>query len=444
MKALPGRLAALLLAGAMLPADGASAAAAPLWKHPPRRLVLNNGMTLLHQQDGSSAVTSLAILIGGGRRAEPAGMSGSAYLAARLMLEMPDGRSARRLMLLASPLSLGCQGDFCLIEVEALSDHFEDTLRLLSRPMLNPLFTDIRIDALKRFMGHLRLRETEEAPALARSLAFRSFFGPEGYGASDYGTETSLRTVKGRDLARLYESLFRAENVILSAVSDRTAEEISLLLEGLFKDIRRGKPHVPPPLSPPASGGGRLSAEKDTVQSLVGASFLLPGASPEAFALASLAESLLGKGVGSRLWTLRQAEGLAYNVSCAFLPMKDAGVLEAYLETENDNTEAARTAFYRVLDELSSGGVSGEELEAARRIALTEFLRDTEAKNARARNMAFYQALGLGHDFLEKIPALMAAVSVADMNAFLSQRLNPDRAAAVMINGTRRPSSSSR
>jgi len=407
------------------------------WPHPIQRLKLDNGIGLLYQKDGSSALTSLIILLRGGRRSEPEGMAGSAYLTARLMLEMPDGRSARSLMLQASPLSLSCWGDFCIIEVESLSERFEDTLDILSRPLQDPLFSDIRIDSLKKYMSHLRRREMEEPASLARFLCLRSFFGAEGYGASPYGADDSVRALRSRDLSRFYESVFRTDNILLAVISDREAEDISSLLEKHLQNIRPGGPSELRPVAVSDPLEKNLLEEKDTLQSFIGAAFLLPPLSPRVFALAALTESLLGKGVASRFWSLRQEKRLAYNVSSNFLPFKGAGVLEAYLETENEKLDEARAVFLAVLKDVSNAGVEAAELEAAAKIALTEFLRRNEARNARAWNMAAYEALGLGHDFLERISGLLASVTVEEMNAFLAEWLDPARAINVTIAGTK-------
>lgn len=431
------RGAALAAAAMIFVLTGAAADRSSPWPHPVQRLKLDNGIGLLYQKDGSSSLTSLIILIRGGRRSEPEGMAGSAYLTARLMLEMPDGRSARSLMLQASPLSLSCWGDFCIIEVESLSEHFEDTLDILSRPLQDPLFSDVRIESLKKHMSHLRRREMEEPASLARLLCLRSFFGAEGYGASPYGEDDSVRALRSRDVSRFYQSVFRAGNILLAVISDREAEDITSLLEKHLENIRPGGPAELRPVAVSDPPGKNLLEKKDTLQSFIGAAFLLPSLSPRVFALAALTESLLGKGVASRFWSLRQENKLAYNVSCNFLPFRDAGVLEAYLETENEKLNEARTAFQGILTDVSTGGVDGAELEAAGKIALTEFLRRNEARNARAWNMAAYEALGLGHDFLERIPGLLASVTVEEMNAFLAEWLDPARAVNVTIAGTK-------
>ncbi|HEX9903004.1 MAG TPA: pitrilysin family protein [Acidobacteriota bacterium] len=437
-----GRSAALLLL-AVFWSRAALHSEAWLGRERVQRIALPNGLVLIYQKDSSSTITSLDILIKGGKRAEPGGMSGLAYLTTRLLLEIQDSRSAQQLMIQASPMALTGQADYSLISIDSLSEHLDETLRIVSRSLQWPLFTGIRIDAVKKNMETQRDRESEEALAQSRAFQLQAFFGPTGYGASSYGTAETIKAIKSRDISRFYEAHFQAPEIILSAVSDLEAEEIKTLLMKHLKEIRRRQPvelsPAPQPLSPPAHKEFR--AEKDMLQSLVSAGYSLPGATDRLFVLATLTESLLGKGVASRLWRLRQDEKLAYDVNCHYTPMKESSLLEAYLETENRKKDTALTALRQTLGEVWQKGVGADELEAAKKIALTDLLRANEAKSKRALNLAVYEALGLGFDFLEKIPALFEAVTVAEMNSFLSSNLDPERAVWVVIAGTKEKSS---
>jgi zinc protease len=431
---------AWLLIAALWPA-ALSGAAAPLGNNQIQRIVLPNGLVLLYQKDSSSAVTSLDILIRGGRRAEPEGLSGLAYLTSRLMLEMPDNQSAQQLMIQASPLSLTSQADYSLISIDSLSDHLEETLRIISKPLQWPLFSGIRIEAIEKYMASQRDRESDTALGLGRALQFQAFFGPTGYGASTYGTPETVKAIRGRDISQFYETHFQTGEVILSVVSDLEMGTITGLLTKYLKDVHRRQPAEPPaprPILRPASR--ELRAEKDTLQSLLLAAFPLPGVTDRNFALASLAESLLGKGIASRLWRLRQEEKLAYSVNSHYLPLQDSSLLEAYLISENEKKETAFEALRRTLRDVWEKGITAGELEAAKKIALTDLLRDNEAKDKRAINLAVYEALGLGYDFLERIPALYETVTVEKMNSFLSDSLNPERAVWVVVAGTKQKS----
>ena len=433
-----GRAAALLLLTALW-STAALRLEALLVRNKVQRIVLPNGLILIYQKDNSSAITSVDILIKGGKRAEPEGMSGLAYLTTRLMLEIQDNQSAQELMIQASPLALTGQADYSLISIDSLSEHLDETLRIVSRSLQWPLFSSIRIDAVKKNMETQRDRESEEALAQSRAFQLQAFFGPTGYGASSYGKAETLKAIKSRDISRFYEAHFQAPEIILSAVSDLEAEEIKTLLIKHLKEIRRRQPvelsPAPPPTAPPARKEFR--AEKDILQSLVSAGFSLPGVTDRLFVLATLTESLLGKGVASRLWRLRQDEKLAYDVNCHYTPMKESSLLEAYLETENRKKDTALAALRQTLGEVWQKGVGSDELDAAKKIALTDLLRANEAKSKRALNLAVYEALGLGFDFLERIPALFETVTVAEMNSFLSSNLDPDRAVWVVIAGTK-------
>jgi hypothetical protein len=60
-------------------------------------------------------------------------------------------------------------------------------------------------------------------------------------------------------------------------------------------------------------------------------------------------------------------------------------------------------------------------------------LRDNETKDRRCSNRAFGEALGLGADFLGRIPAEIDSISVEEFNAYLRAYLDMDRASLVIV-----------
>jgi predicted Zn-dependent peptidase len=151
------------------------------------------------------------------------------------------------------------------------------------------------------------------------------------------------------------------------------------------------------------------------------------------FVRASVLEGLLGKGQGSRLWPLRAERKLAYNVNCRVTQMQEGGILEAYLETEAAKKELAREALRSLLDELSRNGISEAELQDAKNVAKTGFMRENELKAARAGTLAFFEAEGLGPEFFDAFLSEVDALSLDELNTAIRETLTPEKALEVVI-----------
>jgi predicted Zn-dependent peptidase len=366
----------------------------------PEEEFLSNGLKLIYQKDTSSAITVLQILVLGGKGTEPEGKDGLAYLTARLALEIPDRGKIQAMMIQASRTSVMSYGDYSLINIRCLSEHLEETLKITTQIMLKPLFSGLRIDFIKKQMTYQRKRQEDDSINVGHNALLEKLFANTSLAGSVFGSEESLKAIKKKDIKNYYKNYFGVENMAVVVISDLEKESLIEILNEYFAKFPSGEQAESKPNSLLIPEEKKIYIEKDSKQSFISLAFLLPKITRKNFILAYIIENFLGKGVGSRLWALRYREKLAYNVNSRTTQMKDGGMLEAYLETDKEKKEVALKAIKNVLNNLFEKGMTEEELEVAKIYTKTSFLRNNETKETRARNLASYEALGLGYEFL--------------------------------------------
>jgi zinc protease len=404
-----------------------------LSKNSPQKEFLANGLELIYQKDASSAITVFQILIKGGKSAEPEDKSGLAYLTARLMLEIPDRGKAQDIMNQASHFSMISRGDYSLIQIKCLSENLEETLRVTTKIMLNPLFSGLRIEGNKKMINYQRDRQEDDPANVAYKTYLERLFAKQGYGGSVLGSEESLQAIKKNDIKDFYDSHFKAENMVVAVISDLEKEPLIEIIDEYMTEIPSGEPAEQKPNSVTIPEERHVVIEKDTKQFFISLAFPLPKISRKNFALASIVENLLGKGVGSKLWNLRQKEKLAYIVNAQATMMIDGGILEAYLETDKEKKEVALEALREVLSGIFEKGITEEEFEVAKINAKASFLRENETKEIRAANLASFEALGLGCEFLSGFSLEVDSIGLDEINAFIKDILNPEKGVEVVI-----------
>ena len=398
-----------------------------------QKKVLGNGLTVILERDGSSATTILEILIKGGTRAEPLAKRGLAFLTTRLAVEIPDSGKAQDLVSLATRFSITSQGDDSLIVIECLSVNFEPSLKVLSKIFLDPLFSGIRIDRVKEYMEHQAKVEEDDSVRLGHLASLRSFFAGSGYGGSTYGDRASLEAIRNKDVSEFYKSYFVGPNIVMSLASDLPEDNLLSLVGRYFAPLPLGKPIVLGPVAATEPGDKTVKLSRDTKQAFISQAYQLPGISRRNFALASLLESLLGKGQGSRLWPLRAEKKLAYNVNCRASQMQEGGLLEAYLETDAGRKEFAQEALREVLDDLCRNGTTEEELLYTKNAAKADFIRDNETKAKRAGTLAFFEACGLGLEYFASLFSEIDALTLTEVNSYIKEILAPEKALEVVV-----------
>jgi len=398
-----------------------------------QKSTLANGLSVILEVDESSPTTLLQILVKGGKRAEPAGKRGLSFLTTRLSVEIPDSGKVQELMSLATRFSVTVMGDHSLINIECLTENLEASLKVLSKIILDPLFSGIRIEAVKKHMEHQNLIEEDDSIRLGHLASLAAFFSGTPYAGSIYGDKEALKTIKNRDVADFYERYFIGPNMILSLSSDLPVKTLLDLVGKYLAKIPKGEPISFDPVSASPPKERDVHIDRETKQSYVGLAYPLPGVSPRNFALASILENLLGKGPGSRLWPLRTEKKLAYNVNCRATQMQSGGVIEAYLETDNPKKENAKAVLRQTILDVHQNGISEEELTFTKTAAAADFIRENETKNGKVATLAYFESVGLGHGYFSELSSEIESLTLDEVNSYIRSILAPEKAFEVVI-----------
>ena len=393
----------------------------------PRAYTLDNGLSVILQKDDAAAITSVQLLVRGGDRDDPPGHNGLAYLTARLSLEIPDQSKLQQLMDFGSSFSLAVGGDYTLLTVRSLSRHLDDTLAIISAILVQPLFSDLRIDAIKDLMRHLQKKELDNSTDLMRLTLAQTFYANGAYGASRFGSEASLAAIGRKDIQAFFRGHYAAGNMTAVVVSDLEADVIRPMLTRHFGVLPAG-PRLPfkagglRPLPSP-----RLELERQTAQAHVSLSVLLPEVTPADFLMAALLETCLGKGIGSRLWSLRSRGDLAYGLNAELQPNREAMLLSVYLQTDSRRSRLALAELEKLIRTVWEEGIEAEELAAAKAYARADFWRDNESRERRAATLAFLEGSGLSYRLAGDFAERLEQIGLEEFNRFLRAWLAPGR-----------------
>lgn len=414
---------------ALLAATGLLALGAGGWAlgGEPAGFTLDNGLEVVLQSDGAAPITVVQLLVRGGDGDDPPGMSGLAYLTARLSLEVTDGDKLQQLIDIGSSFSLDVGGDYALITIRALSRHLDETLAVLSDMVAEPLFSDLRIGGIKEHMEFLRQLEEDDPVDLMRKTVAASFYDRPACGAARYGTKESLLRLGRRDVQAFHRGRYAGGNMTAFVVSDRTAEELRPLLARRLGRFAAGPRAEPLPLAPARPAQAEMALERKTAQALVSVSTPLPPLGDANFPLAWLLESWLGKGSASRLWRLRGRGGLAYGLNAELRPHRRGMLLSAYVLTGAGRRAEARAELARLLREAVAEGVGAAELEAAKAFACAEFRRAGETRERRAALLALFEGGGISWRRAGDFEARLQGIGLDEFNAFLKAALAPER-----------------
>jgi len=411
-----------------------------VWKLSLKKLSLNNNLNLIYQEDASSKITILQILINGGKKADPLKKKGLCYLTTRLVLELPDRSKIQELMVSGSSFELKVEGDYSIITLRSLSKNFNESLALISKLIVNPLFSSQRIFLIKKQMEFMQKEEEDNTLLLMLKSNFNFFFKEKGYGGSVCGNKETLKSIKKKDIVNFYKKYFNLSNVVFSVVTDLKQKEIKNLFEKNFKKmpvksyVKKGSTEFLNLFKENDPWKSRvISLKRNKQQTLVSYAALLPGQDRENFVLAYMLRNLMGKGVKSRLWALRDPMNLAYTVNADTVHMKDSGLFNLYLKTDKKKREKAIKETKKIIENLYEKGVNEEELNIAKLFSKANFLRDNETKRVRALNLVRFEAMGLGFEFYNRFFSMIDRITLERFNLYMKKVLFNENLVEVLI-----------
>lgn len=393
----------------------------------PNCFVLENGLTVILQSDDVATNSVVQLFIRGGSRDDPPAGSGLAYLTMRLALEIPDQTKLQQLMDFGSTFSLHVSEDYALITIRALSQYLEPTLAITTSIFNRPLFSGIRIDGIKELMLHLQKNETDDPNALMHALTARNFFGSSGYGAKLFGEEASLAAISKKDIQGFFSSHFVAANMVAVIISDMDEALLKPLLARFLGRFPAGQKLLPRPPQEIKAVQSALTVTRQSAQTHIAFAVLLPELNPESYLLASLLETWLGKGVGCKLWPLRNQSDLTYGVNAEVRLQKEAMVLSVFLKTEYRRADEAQKNLLQILKTVYENGISTDELSTTKAYMQADFWRENETRERRSATLAFMEGMGLSYRLAGDLNMRLAAIKQDKFNRFIRDWLAPER-----------------
>jgi len=407
------------------------------WKHMPEKVHIDNNLSFIFHRDDSSEITILRIFIKGGKKAEPENKKGLAFLTTRLCVEIPDQSNVRKLMDLGSSFFTRVEGDYSIITVKCLSENLADTLKILTQILRKPLFSNLRINFIKKHMRHRQKSEEDDSDQLMEREYFNVFFGNSGYGGSIFGDSESLKRIKKKDIVEFYKKFFNLSNMVIAVSSDLKKSEIKAIIKKFFHSLPPGEKQLP---LPPGKKMSTFMAEKrdrffkkDKTQSLVSLGVKLPEMTPLGFTCSYMLENLLGGGIGSKLWPIRAVKNLAYRLRIKVIHMRDAAILMVYLDTDKSKKRRAFQAFKEVMTDLYENGVTENEFLTAKVRSKASFLRSNETKEIRTFNLGFFESIGPGFTFLEDFFSHVDRLTIEELNIYIKEVFNPGHLVSIVI-----------
>ena len=194
-----------------------------------------------------------------------------------------------------------------------------------------------------------------------------ALFGEGPLGREICGDEADIRALPGTTIRDFWRAMYRPVNTVVAIAGDLSHEEAIELAATAFGTGNGSIPGFAPAPELPA-GPRVMLGKRDTAQAQLAIGVpALRRDHPDSWTL-SVLNAILGDGMSSRLFlTVREARGLAYDVSSGLVDYADAGALEISAGVDPAKLPEAIEAILAELARLRDEPVGAGELAKTKR-----------------------------------------------------------------------------
>lgn len=403
----------------------------------PKTFELANGLQVLVVENRRAPIVTQMVWYKTGAADEVQGVSGIAHFLEHLMFKgttnLAPGEFNRIVARYGGRDNAFTGHDYTAYFQTVSRDRLDAMMRIEADRMANLTLAEPEVLTERDVIVEERRQVVEQRPSSRmREQIAAAIFANHPYGRPIIGWEHEIKALTRKDALDWYARWYAPNNALLVVAGDVSAEEVRAMAERHYGPIpRKAVPERVRPQEPPAVAVRRVELKDPRVrQPSWSRAWLapshargLPGVlGPEMSDALDLAAEIIGEGPNSALArALVHDRPLATGAAAAY----DAANLDLatfwVFASPRDGVElsALEAAIEETLARIVRDGVTGEDVERAKRRALDQavFARDGAGTAARAFGVAF--ATGKDAAWVESWPQRIAAVTVDQVNAAL-------------------------
>jgi zinc protease len=406
----------------------------------PTRRVLADGAVVLAQETAFSPAVTISLAFRAGSLYEPADLTGLSWFAGRVIDrgtatrsadDIADGLDDRGVA-----LKVSTNRHVTVLSCTCLSEDFADVLDVLADVARNPVFPADQVEK-RRAETISAIRQDQDNPGIRAGEALQTLLygGDHPYGRPVKGSQATVERMTREHLLAHHAARFAPRTLFAVVVGDvRPAEacdRVAQVFDG-WRATPSPERDVPPIRSTP---GQHVSIEMpEKPQSDIAYGFTSIGRLDPAYCAHWMMNMILGQfGLGGRLAeNIRERQGMAYYAFSSFDPSLGPGPLVIRAGVDPANVARALEAIDAEVGAFGRDGATEREFRDTKQYLIGSIPRMLENNPAIAAFLQSVEFFGLGLDYDRRLPDLLRAVTLDDVNAAAASVLVPARACSAV------------
>lgn len=334
--------------------------------------------------------------------------AGLYYLMSQLLFQGTTNRTSEQLAMdldeNAIDISVEKKADYIRFKVQCLNEDIELALNIFQDIIENSTFDEYEKEIVK-IKGEFSA-DLDSAKVVAQDNYYRTIFKNHSYGIGRKEVIDAISTVTKEDLFSAWEEIKNISQKNIVVAGDIDADKIVELLNTHLSSLKvQDVEDTRAKISALTENVVSVVEKEDANQAQIFQGWQFPNIYSEDYPLIILLNTILGSsGLSSRLFLeLREKQGLAYTVRSVWEPFLLGGNFFVYIGTEPKNIKTSIKGFEIEINKIMTELILEEELASAKMNAIgkRQFYQETNMLEATLKG--YYEFLGLGYDFEDKL-----------------------------------------
>ncbi len=327
---------------------------------------LSNGLRIVHQKT-SSRVVYFGTIIGVGSRDESDNEQGLAHFLEHLIFKGTKKRKSlqiiNRLEDVGGELNAFTTKEYTVLYSIILKEYAQRSVELIADMVQNATFPQDEIDKEIEVIKDEILSYKDSPSELIVDEFEEMIFGSHSLSHNILGTEELLSTFNTEKAKQFYEHHYTFDKMVVFFSGNIAENKLLKWCEKYFNKKTTKNNHNK--LTPPNIIQKKCSVKKNTFQThtiIGGKAYSLY--SPQKTTQALLNNIIGGPGMNSLLnLSLREKNGLVYNVESILQPFNDCGWWGIYFATDSTNYKKSRKLVSSILKKMKESTLSNYKLD---------------------------------------------------------------------------------
>lgn len=405
-----------------------------------KRVVLDNGVTLLLKFDSRSEVFGATVLFRNRSFAEPAGKCGIAEIWQRVLSQGPadlgDGEFKEKMDTLGLSLQfvdnpyipmddMYLSPRYSFIKAEGLDENWRQNLQIIADVLANPQLTDEALGEAKKSLAQVLGMKSGSTRSRARLAMYNALFGDHPLAKPIEGAMPEVMRVSVEDLQEFAGIYGSGGNIIVSIVSAAPDYQIEQHARELFGGLPAGSPVLAPVPTLQEASGFEESEGAPQAGIYYGYAF-------DSFDETDLAAlTVLGGIVSDRMaFVIREEHGLAYSIGAGFDTFENIGWFSLAMGTAPENVPQAKALIRETMAALQTAEITREDVTAF----VNSYVGRRAMRRITRKNQAFFAAkaelLGIDDAAFDRA---LRSVTVADVERVRERYFLPTNGAFFIV-----------